>query len=78
MSTDGYIFNFEVWNDDVRLLFSCDKSIDRIRKAVENLRVQRGDEKLTAEFVTTQPETHFGFNGHESSLSKLTREAIFF
>ena len=78
MSTDGNIFDFEVWNDDVRLRFSCDKSIDRIRKAVENLRVQRGDEKLTAEFVTTQTDTHFGFNGHEYHLSKLTREAVFF
>ena len=78
MATDGNIFDFEVWNDDVRLRFSCDKCFDRIRKAVENLRVQRGDEKLTAEFVTTQPDTHFCFNGHESQLTRLTREALFF
>ena len=37
MATEGNIFDFEVWNDDVRLRFSCDKSVDRIRKAVENL-----------------------------------------
>ena len=78
MATEGNIFDFEVWNDDVRLRFSCDKCFDRIRKAVENLRVQRGDEKLTAEFVTTQPDTHFCFNGHESQLTRLTREALFF
>ena len=78
MSTDGNIFNFEVWNDDIRLRFSCDKTLDRIRKAVENLRVQRGNEKLTAEFITTQPDAHFAFAGHESSLQQLNREAVFF
>lgn len=78
MSTDSNIFNFEIWNDDVRLRFSCDKTLDRIRKAVENLRVQWGDEKLTAEFITTQPDTRFAFAGHESSLQQLKREAVFF
>ena len=66
MAVKGDIFNFEIRNDDVRMRFSCDKSIDRIRKAMENLSVVRGDEKLTAEFVTSQAETCFVFNGHES------------
>ena len=78
MTSDGNIFNFEVWNDDVRLRFSCDKTPDRIRKAVENLRVQRGNEKLMAEFITTQHNTRFAFAGHESSLQQIKYEAVFF
>jgi len=58
--------------------FSCDKTIDRIRKAMENLSVERGDEKLTAEFVTSQADASFVFNGHESKSQRLMHEALFF
>ena len=58
--------------------FSCDKTIDRIRKAMENLSVERGDEKLTAEFVTSQADASFVFNGHESKSKQLMHEALFF
>ena len=78
MAAKGDIFNFEVRNEDVRMRFSCDKTIDRIRKAVENLRVERGNEKLTAEFVTTQANTRFVFAGHEYEGQQLVREAVFF
>lgn len=78
MAAKGDIFNFEIRNDDVRIRFSCDKTIERIRKAVENLRVERGNEKLTAEFVTTQANTRFVFAGHEYEGRQLVREAVFF
>lgn len=78
MATKEDIFNFEIWNDDVRMRFSCDKTIDRIRKAMENLSVERGDEKLTAEFVTSQADASFVFNGHESKSKQLMHEALFF
>ena len=58
--------------------FLCDKTIDRIRKAMENLSVERGDEKLTAEFATSQADASFVFNGHESKSKKLMHEALFF
>ena len=58
--------------------FSCDRTIDRIRKAMENLSVERGDEKLMAEFVTSQADASFVFNGHESNDKQLTHEALFF
>ena len=58
--------------------FSCDKTIDRIRKAMENLSVERGDEKLTAEFVTSQADACFVFNGHENKSKQLMHEALFF
>ena len=58
--------------------FSCDKTIDRIRKAMENLSVERDDEKLTAEFVTSQADASFVFNGHESNNKQLMHEALFF
>ena len=58
--------------------FSCDKTIDRIRKAMENLSVERGDEKLMAEFVTSQADASFVFNGHESKSQRLMHEALFF
>ena len=66
MAVKGDIFNFEIRNNDVRMRFSCDKTIDRIRKAMENLSVEQDDEKLTAEFVTSQTDASFVFNGHES------------
>ena len=78
MAARDDIFNFEVRNDDVRLRFSCDKSLDRIRKAMENLRVERGNKKLKAEFVTTQAGTRFLFAGHEYESKQLVREAVFF
>ena len=78
MAVKGDIFNFEIRNDDVRMRFSCDKTIDRIRKAMENLCVERGDEKLTAEFVTSQVDAGFVFNGHESKSKQLMHEALFF
>ncbi len=78
MSANSEIFYFEVWNDDVRLRFSCDKTPNRILKAVENLRVHRGDEKLMAEFVSTQSDIHFSFNGEESDSLHPVREAVFF
>ena len=78
MAAKGDIFNFEIRNDDVRMRFSCDKTIDRIRKAMENLSVERGDEKLTAEFVTSQADASFVFNGHESKSKQLMHEALFF
>lgn len=78
MAITGDIFSFEIRNDDVRMRFSCDKTIDRIRKAMENLRVERGEEKLTAEFVTTQSDAYFVFNGQKSESKRLTREALFF
>ena len=77
MASEGNIFNFEIRNEDVRVRFSCDKSIERIRKAMANLRVERGNEKLTAEFVTTQPDARFSFNGHEYESRQLIREALF-
>ena len=58
--------------------FSCDRTIDRIRKAMENLSVERGDEKLMAEFVTSQADASFVFNGHESKSKQLMHEALFF
>ena len=58
--------------------FSCDKTIDRIRKAMENLSVERDDEKLMAEFVTSQVDASFVFNGHESKSKQLMHEALFF
>ena len=58
--------------------FSCDKTIDRIRKAMENLSVEQDDEKLTAEFVTSQTDASFVFNGHESKSQRLMHEALFF
>ena len=78
MAVKGNIFNFEIRNNDVRIRFSCDKTIDRIRKAMENLSVERGDEKLMAEFVTSQAEASFVFNGHESKSKQLMHEALFF
>lgn len=72
------IFNFEVKNGDVRIRFSCDKAIDRIQRAMENLRVERGNEKLLSEYVTTQAGTSFVFNGDETENKQLTREALFF
>ena len=78
MATKEDIFNFEIRNDDVRMRFSCDKTIDRIRKAMENLSVERGDEKLTAEFVTSQADASFVFNGQESKSKQLMHEALFF
>lgn len=58
--------------------FSCNKTIDRIRKAMDNLCVESGSEKLNAEFVTTQNDTFFIFNGHESESKRQVREALFF
>ena len=58
--------------------FSCDRTIDRIRKAMDNLCVESGSEKLNAEFVTTQNDTFFIFNGHESESKRQVREALFF
>ena len=78
MAVKGDIFNFEIRNNDVRIRFSCDRTIDRIRKAMENLSVERGDEKLMAEFVTSQADASFVFNGHESNDKQLTHEALFF
>lgn len=78
MAVEGDIFNFEIRNNDVRIRFSCDRTIDRIRKAMENLSVERGDEKLMAEFVTSQADASFVFNGHESNDKQLTHEALFF
>lgn len=78
MTTKGDIFNFEIRNDDIRMRFSCDKTIDRIRKAMDNLRVEREDEKLTAEFVTPQKDACFVFNGQKSESKRLEREAVFF
>ncbi len=78
MATRGNIFNFEVRNDDVRMRFSCDKTIDRIRKAIANLCVERGNEKLNAEFVTSQDDTCFIFNGQKSESKQQVREALFF
>lgn len=78
MATKGNIFNFEIRNDDVRMRFSCNKTIDRIRKAMDNLCVESGSEKLNAEFVTTQNDTFFIFNGHESESKRQVREALFF
>lgn len=78
MAAKGDIFNFEIRNDDVRMRFSCDKTIDRIRRAMENLSVERNDEKLTAEFVTPQTDACFVFNGHESKSKQLMHEALFF
>ena len=78
MATTGEIFNFEIRNDDVRMRFSCEGASDRIRKAMDNLRVGRGDEKLMAEFVTKQAETFFVFNGQESENRRQWREALFF
>ena len=78
MAANGDIFNFEIRNNDVRIRFSCDKTIDRIRKAMENLSVERGDEKLMAEFVTSQADASFVFNGHESKSKQLMHEALFF
>lgn len=78
MAVKGDIFNFEIRNNDVRIRFSCDRTIDRIRKAMENLSVERGDEKLMAKFVTSQADASFVFNGHESNDKQLTHEALFF
>lgn len=78
MATKGNIFNFEIRNDDVRMRFSCNKTIDRIRKAMDNLCVESGSEKLNAEFVTTQNDTFFIFNGQESESKRQVREALFF
>ena len=58
--------------------FSCNKTIDRIRKAMDNLCVESGSEKLNAEFVTTQNDTFFIFNGQESESKRQVREALFF
>ena len=78
MAAKRDIFNFEIRNDDVRMRFSCDKTIDRIRKAMENLSVEQGDEKLTAEFVTPQTDACFIFNGDKSESKRLMHEALFF
>lgn len=78
MAVKGDIFNFEIRNNDVRIRFSCDKTIDRIRKAIENLRVEPCSEKLTAEFVTTQADASFIFNGNECLSKNMVREAVFF
>ena len=78
MAVRGVIFNFEVKNEDVRIRFSCDKAIGRIQRAMDNLRVARDDEKLTAEYVTSQADTFFVFNGDETKSKQLTREALFF
>ena len=78
MAKKGVIFNFEVKNGDVRIRFSCDKAIDRIQRAMENLRVERGNEKLLSEYATSQAETLFVFNGDETKNKQLTREALFF
>lgn len=78
MTAKGDIFNFEIRNDDVRMRFSCDKTTDRIRKAMENLSVERNDEKLTAEFVTSQMDAYFIFNGDKSESKQLMHEALFF
>ena len=78
MAKKGVIFNYEVKNGDVRMRFSCDKAIDRIQRAMENLRVERDDAKLMSEYVTSQAETFFVFNGDETKNKQLTREALFF
>ena len=78
MAAKRDIFNFEIRNDDVRMRFSCDKTIDRIRKAMENLSVKRSDEKLMAEFVTPQVDADFIFNGDKSESKQLMHEALFF
>ena len=45
---------------------------------MDNLCVESGSEKLNAEFVTTQNDTFFIFNGHESESKRQVREALFF
>lgn len=78
MAKKGVVFNFEVKNGDVRIRFSCDKAIDRIQRAMENLRVERSNEKLLSEYVTSQAETLFVFNGDETKSKQLISEALFF
>lgn len=45
---------------------------------MENLRVERDNEKLTAEFVTPQTNVNFVFNEQECESKQLIREAVFF
>lgn len=74
---DEAIHNFEVRNDDVRIRFSCISTARCISRAMENMRAERGDRRLTAEFATTDKEVHFYFDGEEHAGS-VSREAVFF
>ena len=75
--TDIGLYGFEVRNEDVRIRFSCDSVAERIHRAMDNLRVTKGDPKLMAVFSSSQKEVVFGF-GNESHQGKFQHEAVFF
>ncbi len=73
----GNLNSFEVANDDVRICFSCAATARCISRAMENLRADADDNRLKAEFATTQADVRFFFDGEEHTGS-ITREAVFF
>lgn len=75
--TDIGLYGFEVRNKDVCIHFSCDSVAERIRRAMDNLRVTKGDPILMAEFSSSQKDVVFGF-GNESRQGKFRHEAVFF
>ena len=73
----GSLNIFEVMNGDVRVRFSCLSTADRIRRAVTNMRIGEDDERLQAEFASSQPDVRFSFDGEEQH-GTVIREAVFF
>lgn len=71
------LYGFRVRNDDVNILFSCDLVSERISRAMSNMRVQKGDSKLAAEFYSPHKDVHFYF-GDEEMQGMFSHEAVFF
>ena len=71
------LYGFRVSNDEVSILFSCDLVSERISRAMSNMRVQKGDSKLAAEFYSPQKDVHFHF-GEKELNGMFSHEAIFF
>ena len=76
MADEG-IHSFEVKNDDVRIRFSCISTASCISRAMKNMRAERDDKRLMAEYATRDKEVRFFFDSEEHTGS-VTREAVFF
>ena len=76
MTNDG-LYGFKVNNEDVSILFSCDLVSERISRAMSNMRVQKGDNKLAAVFYSPQKDVRFHFGDNELQ-GMFSHEAVFF
>ena len=76
MADEG-IHSFEVKNDDVRIRFSCISTASCISRAMKNMRAERDDSRLMAEFATRDKDVHFFFDSEEHT-GTVTREAVFY